>query len=405
MLNETLSVLVRNGEADTSASSSKSVKAAATYVKPRHADDRDPVVALREDIRASSSTCSARPGGERARPRLVRRDRAGAARPDRRCLHEGQAGTVPDKRSLSLARIPHRPASVGRDEQSRPRRGHQAGPARSRRRPERGSRGRTRRRPRQMAVSGGSPPASWRAWRASRSPRSLRHPLRPRHLPSIAGGWLAARGAGDVALRGQSVGIRPPGIDLQDRFRRPCHHDEPRRSPHPPPLAPGRDRQRGGLRHSGRRLARSTRQHAALMEGGVGRPRRTRPLQRRRPCRRAVAGRARAEAISRVLYPSDSSAEGQELRLRQEYFFTSASLQDLVRRHVAERGSLRTLPDHAAIQLNDTHPAIAVAGADAHPARGARLPLGGGVAGHLQHPALHQPTPCCPRRWRPGWWS
>ena len=74
----------------------------------------------------------------------------------------------------------------------------------------------------------------------------------------------------------------------------------------------------------------------------------------------AVAGRARAESISRVLYPSDSSAEGQELRLRQEYFFTSASLQDLVRRHLAERGCLKTLPDHAAIQLNDTHPAIAV---------------------------------------------
>lgn len=74
----------------------------------------------------------------------------------------------------------------------------------------------------------------------------------------------------------------------------------------------------------------------------------------------AVAGRARAESISRVLYPSDSSAEGQELRLRQEFFFTSASLQDLVRRHVTERGDLHSLPDHAAIQLNDTHPAIAV---------------------------------------------
>nr|WP_244473793.1 glycogen/starch/alpha-glucan phosphorylase [Methylobacterium sp. Leaf112] len=74
----------------------------------------------------------------------------------------------------------------------------------------------------------------------------------------------------------------------------------------------------------------------------------------------AVAARSRAEAISRVLYPSDSSDSGQELRLRQEYFFTSASLQDLVRRHAAERGDLRTLPDHAAIQLNDTHPAIAV---------------------------------------------
>ncbi|GJE39802.1 glycogen/starch/alpha-glucan phosphorylase [Methylobacterium persicinum] len=74
----------------------------------------------------------------------------------------------------------------------------------------------------------------------------------------------------------------------------------------------------------------------------------------------ALAGRMRAEAISRVLYPSDASAEGQELRLRQEYFFTSASLQDLVARHRAERGDLRSLPDHAAIQLNDTHPAIAV---------------------------------------------
>ena len=74
----------------------------------------------------------------------------------------------------------------------------------------------------------------------------------------------------------------------------------------------------------------------------------------------AVSGRARAEAISRVLYPSDSSTAGQELRLRQEYFFTSASLQDLIRRHLAERGDVRSLHDHAAIQLNDTHPAIAV---------------------------------------------
>ena len=47
--------------------------------------------------------------------------------------------------------------------------------------------------------------------------------------------------------------------------------------------------------------------------------------------------------------------------MRQEYFFTSASLQDIVQRHVAERGDLASLPDHAAIQLNDTHPAIAVA--------------------------------------------
>ncbi|WP_449430796.1 glycogen/starch/alpha-glucan phosphorylase [Pseudomonas putida] len=75
----------------------------------------------------------------------------------------------------------------------------------------------------------------------------------------------------------------------------------------------------------------------------------------------AVAEVARAESISRVLYPADSTEAGQELRLRQEYFFVSASLQDLMRRHLNMHDSLLNLPDAAAIQLNDTHPSIAVA--------------------------------------------
>jgi starch phosphorylase len=75
----------------------------------------------------------------------------------------------------------------------------------------------------------------------------------------------------------------------------------------------------------------------------------------------ALAQRARANAISQILYPSDETAAGQELRLRQEYFFTSASLQDLIRRHVRQHKDIRTLPDKVAIQLNDTHPSIAVA--------------------------------------------
>jgi starch phosphorylase len=75
----------------------------------------------------------------------------------------------------------------------------------------------------------------------------------------------------------------------------------------------------------------------------------------------ATAPRAQAEAISRVLYPSDATPDGQELRLRQEYFFTSASLQDIVHRHLEQFEDLTSLPEHAAIQLNDTHPAIAVA--------------------------------------------
>ena len=75
----------------------------------------------------------------------------------------------------------------------------------------------------------------------------------------------------------------------------------------------------------------------------------------------ALAGRARANSISQVLYPSDETTAGQELRLRQEYFFASASLQDIVERHLHQHGDIATLPDKAAIQLNDTHPAIAVA--------------------------------------------
>jgi starch phosphorylase len=67
-----------------------------------------------------------------------------------------------------------------------------------------------------------------------------------------------------------------------------------------------------------------------------------------------------AETLSRVLYPDDSTPQGRELRLKQEYFFTSASLQDLVRRYLSTHDNLHALPDHAAIQLNDTHPAIAV---------------------------------------------
>jgi starch phosphorylase len=75
----------------------------------------------------------------------------------------------------------------------------------------------------------------------------------------------------------------------------------------------------------------------------------------------ALEAKNRAESLTRVLYPADSTPAGQELRLRQEYFFSSASLQDIVRRHIQYFDDIRTLPDKAAIQLNDTHPAVSVA--------------------------------------------
>lgn len=68
----------------------------------------------------------------------------------------------------------------------------------------------------------------------------------------------------------------------------------------------------------------------------------------------------KAEALTRVLYPADATAAGQELRLRQEYFFSSASLQDILRRHLQQYPDFSNLADKVAIQLNDTHPAVSI---------------------------------------------
>nr|WP_321444726.1 glycogen/starch/alpha-glucan phosphorylase [uncultured Cohaesibacter sp.] len=73
----------------------------------------------------------------------------------------------------------------------------------------------------------------------------------------------------------------------------------------------------------------------------------------------ASAPEALARTISRVLYPDDTTESGKELRLKQEYFFTAASIQDLIRRYLSTNDDLTNLPEKAAIQLNDTHPAVA----------------------------------------------
>ncbi|MDV2999996.1 MAG: Maltodextrin phosphorylase [Chroococcopsis gigantea SAG 12.99] len=75
----------------------------------------------------------------------------------------------------------------------------------------------------------------------------------------------------------------------------------------------------------------------------------------------AVAEKMDAETISKVLYPNDNTPAGRELRLAQQYFFVSASLQDLIRLHLRSYKSLDNFNETAAIQLNDTHPAIAIA--------------------------------------------
>ncbi|OGL13149.1 MAG: glycogen phosphorylase [Candidatus Rokubacteria bacterium RIFCSPLOWO2_02_FULL_73_56] len=75
----------------------------------------------------------------------------------------------------------------------------------------------------------------------------------------------------------------------------------------------------------------------------------------------AVEQKVQAENLTKVLYPDDRVYAGRELRLRQQYFLVSCALQDILRRHLADRNPLEALPDKVAIQLNDTHPSLAVA--------------------------------------------
>lgn len=74
----------------------------------------------------------------------------------------------------------------------------------------------------------------------------------------------------------------------------------------------------------------------------------------------AIVDRERTNDISRVLYPNDTTYEGKVLRVRQQYFFVSASLQEIVENHVAQHGDLETFADFNCIQLNDTHPVLAI---------------------------------------------
>ncbi len=75
---------------------------------------------------------------------------------------------------------------------------------------------------------------------------------------------------------------------------------------------------------------------------------------------KAVADKNESENLSKVLYPNDTTEMGRELRLKQQYFFVCASLQDVFYRHSKHHDDFDSLPDKVAIQLNDTHPSIAI---------------------------------------------
>jgi len=75
---------------------------------------------------------------------------------------------------------------------------------------------------------------------------------------------------------------------------------------------------------------------------------------------RAMERKAMAEVITQVLYPADNHREGKSLRLSQQYFLVSASVQDIVQRHLEKYGTMDNLPEMAAVHINDTHPTLAI---------------------------------------------
>ncbi len=134
----------------------------------------------------------------------------------------------------------------------------------------------------------------------------------------------------DWLEHGQPVGVRAPRGGLSDRLRRVGERGrfgQARRAA-APGLASRRAGRRHRLRYADRGLARRAREHAPPVDRPGARSDQPRSLQPRRLYRRA-SERTKAETLTRVLYPADSTPAGQELRLRQEFFFVSASLQDL----------------------------------------------------------------------------
>ena len=190
----------------------------------------------------------------------------------------------------------------------------------------------------------------------------LRHPLRPRHVPPGHPGRLAAGVSRELAGLRQSVGIRAA--------RRDTHRSASAARVETQCDADGTDDAAPGTRRDACEPSPTTRRWSAgaattstrCASGRRGQRNRCGSTRSTAATMSARWRRARGPRRSRrCSIRATKPPPGQELRLRQEYFFTSASLQDLVGRHMRQHGDIRTLPDKAAIQLNDTHPAIAVA--------------------------------------------
>ena len=338
--------------------------------------------------------------------RLVSRGRVRHPRHHRRALDRIRPTRLrrrPQARLLSVAGVSHRPHAVRRDDQSGRRRADDRGAFASSasiwrrlRRRRIGRRARQRRpRPAGRLLHGQHGDAVDRRLR-------LRHSLRQRPVPPDHPQRLATGDSRGLAHPRQSLGIRTAGSQLRDRLRR---------------LGRGGARRRREASATSGIPARRSKRSATTRRSSAGAARHVNTLRlwsARAPDPLkldafnagdyigALADSVRAEAISKVLYPSDATPAGQELRLRQEYFFASASLLDLVRRHVKQHSDIRTLAEHVGDPAQRHPSGDRRRRIDAHPRRPEPASIGT-RPGRSRRRCSPTPTiRCCPRRWRAG---